>query len=100
MPLQLFFLPAFERSFKSLDAGQKKIVRLLLEAVEAYFASDCTLAEAQKIAPRFFYKQLRKPFYEAGIEGKLRIILRREQSQCFAILVGNHDQIKRFLAGQ
>jgi len=98
MPLYLFFLPSFERSLKVLDAGQKQTVRILLEAIEAYFASDCNLAEAQKIAPRFFYKQLRKPFYEAGIEGKLRLIIRREKSQCFALMVGNHDQVKKFLA--
>ena len=100
MPLYLFFLPSFERSLRALDTGQKVTVRILLEAIEAYFASDCNLAEAQKIAPRFFYKQLRKPFYEPGIEGKLRLIIRREKSQCFALMVGNHDQVKRFLAHQ
>ena len=100
MPLHLFFLPSFERSLKTLDGGQRDIVWLLLEAVQAYYVSDCNLAEAQKIAPRFFYKQLRKPFYEAGLEGKLRLIIRREKSQCFAMMVGNHDQIRRFLASQ
>lgn len=100
MPLDLFFLPSFERSLKVLDAGQKETVGLLLEAIGGYFASDCNLAEARKIAPRFFYKQLRKPFYEAGIEGKLRLIIRREKAQCFALMIGNHDQVKRFLANQ
>lgn len=100
MPLYLFILPSLERSLKILDTGQIKLARLLLEAVQVYFASDCSLIEAQKIVPRFFYKQLRKPFYEAGIESKLRLIIRREKSQCFALLVGNHDQVKRFLSGQ
>ncbi len=100
MPLSLFILPSFDRSLKVLGAEQKEIVRILLEALAAYFDSNCNLAEAQKIAPRFFYKQLRKPFYEAGIEGKLRLIIRREKSQCFALLVGNHDQIKKFLSSQ
>jgi hypothetical protein len=100
MPLELFTIPSFDRSLKSLDAGQKEIVRLLLEALDIYYASNCNLAEAQKIAPRFFYKQLRKPFYEAGIEGKLRLIIRREKSQCYALLIGNHDQIKKFLSSQ
>jgi hypothetical protein len=100
MPLSLFTLSSFERSLKTLDTGQKETVRLLLTALEVYFASDCNLTEAQKNTPGFFYKQLRKPFYEAGIEGKLRLIIRREKSQCFALLVGNHDQIKRFLSNQ
>ncbi|MDD3375570.1 MAG: hypothetical protein PHY73_07620 [Candidatus Omnitrophica bacterium] len=100
MPLYLFTLSSFDRSLKILDAKQKEIIRILLKALETYYTSNCNLAEAQKIAPRFFYKQLRKPFYEAGIEGKLRLIIRREKSQCFALMVGNHDQVKKFLSSQ
>ena len=98
MPLSLSFLPSFEKSLKSFDASQEETVRLLLKAVMIYYASNCDLAEAQKIAPRFFYKQLRKPFYEAGVEGKIRLAIRREGSECFAVLAGNHDHIKRFMA--
>lgn len=98
MPLFLSFLTSFDRSLKSFDAEQKETVRLLLKALMAYYASNCDLAEAQKIAPRFFYKQLRKPFYEAGVEGKIRLVIRREGSECFTIIAGNHDQVKRFLA--
>ncbi len=97
MPLSLSFLPSFERSLKSFDAGREETVRLLLKALMTYYASNCNLTEAQKIAPRFFYKQLRKPFYEAGMERKIRLVVRREGSECFAMIVGNHDQIKRFL---
>ena len=100
MPLNLSFLSSFERSLKSLDTGQKETVRLLLNALLTYYASNGNLSEAQKIAPRFFYKQLRKPFYEAGVEGKIRLVIRREGSECYAILLGNHDQVKRFLANQ
>ena len=100
MPLNLLFLPSFERSLKGLDPEEEKIVRLLLQALSIYYSTNCNLTEAQRIAPRFFYKQLRKPFYETGIEGKLRLIIRREKSDCFAMLVGNHDQVKRFLASQ
>lgn len=100
MSLALLFLPSFERSLKSLDPGQKEIVRLLIDALTAYYASNCDLAEAQKIASRFFHKQLRKPFYEAGVEGKIRLVIRREGAECFAMMVGNHDQVKRFLANQ
>ena len=50
------------------------------------------------IAPRFFFKQLRKPFFEVGIEGKIRIVLRKDENMFTAVLAGNHDQVKRFLA--
>jgi hypothetical protein len=66
--------------------------------LDIYYSSNCSLSEARRIAPRFFYKQLRKPYYEAGIEGNIRVILRREGSNCIAILAGNHDQIEQFLS--
>jgi len=100
MPLSLSFLPSFDRSLKNLDPNQRETIRMLLRALLVYYQSSCNLSEAQKIVPRFFYKQLRKPFYEAGIESKLRLIIKREDSKCVAILAGNHDQVKKFLTGQ
>ncbi len=100
MPLALLYHPAFERSLKKLGHNQIKIIGRILEALKAYYQSNCQLDKAQEIEPRFFYKQLRKPFYEAGVESKIRIIIRREQSNCYVILAGNHDDIKRFLARQ
>jgi len=98
MPLRLYYRPSFERSLKHLGHEQKKIVGLILESLIAYYSSGCNLLEAQKTAPRFFYKQLRRPYYEAGIEATIRVIIRREDENCIVVLVGNHDQIKQFLA--
>jgi hypothetical protein len=98
MPLHLYYRPSFERSLKHLGPEQKKIVGLILESLTAYYSSGCNLQEAQKIAPRFFYKQLRKPYYEAGVEGTIRVVISREGESCIAVLAGNHDQIKQFLA--
>ena len=42
--------------------------------------NEMHLTEAQKIAPRFFFKQLR-----------------REGLALTAVLAGNHDQVRRFL---
>lgn len=100
MSLYLYYRPSFERSIKSLGHEQKEIIGLILEALETYYESGCDLLEAQKVAPRFFHKQLRKPYYEAGVEGTIRIIIRREGERCIAMLAGNHDQIKRFLASE
>ena len=98
MPLHLYYRPSFKRSLEHLGYEQKKIAGLILEALAVYYFSGCDLYEAQKIAPRFFYKQLRKPYYEAGIEGNIRVIIRREGEKGIAILAGNHDQVKQFLA--
>jgi hypothetical protein len=98
MPLRLYYRPSFKRSLKNLGYEQKKTAGLILESLTVYYFNDCDLLEAQKTAPRFFYKQLRKPYYEAGIEGTIRVIIRRENENCIAVLAGNHDQIKQFLA--
>mgnify|MGYP001590861629 CR=1 FL=1 len=98
MPLSLFYSSSFKRSLKRLGHEQKAIAGLIVESLAVYYSADCNLLEAQKTAPRFFYKQLRKPYYEAGIEGSIRVIIKREDDKCIAVLAGNHDQIKQFLS--
>jgi hypothetical protein len=97
MSLKLYYRPSFNRALKHLGYEQRKTVGLILEAVSIYYSSGCSLLEAQKIAPRFFYKQLRRPYYEAGVEGNMRVVIRREGEKCIAIIAGDHGQIKRFL---
>ncbi|MDO8749227.1 MAG: hypothetical protein Q7J72_08975 [Candidatus Omnitrophota bacterium] len=97
MPLRLYYRPSFKRSLKRLGHEQRKIAGLILESLAGYYSNGCNLQEAQKIAPRFFYKQLRKPYYEAGVEGNIRVVISREGENCIAVLAGNHDQIKQFL---
>jgi len=99
VPLHLYYRPSFKRSLKQLGYEQKKIVGLILEALIVYYSSECGILEAQKIAPQFFYKQLRRPYYETGIERNIRVVVRREDEKCIAVLAGNHNQIKQFLAG-
>lgn len=98
MPLYLYFRPSFKRSLKRLGYKQKETAGLILEVLSVYYSSGCDLLQAKKIAPRFFYKQLMKPYYEAGIEGNIRVVIRKEKEKCIAVLAGNHDQIRQFLA--
>jgi len=98
VPLRLYRLPSFERSLRTLGTEGIEIVGRILEVVELYYSSNCDLDAARGIAPRFFYKQLRKPYYEAGIESKIRIVIYREEERCFAALAGSHDEVRRFLA--
>ncbi|MBU1122368.1 MAG: hypothetical protein KKF54_06720 [Candidatus Omnitrophica bacterium] len=98
MPLHLYFRPSFKRSLKPLAQKQKETIALILEAIIVYYSSGCSLMKAQKVTPRFFYKQLRRPYYEAEVERNLRVIFYKENEKCITVLAGNHDQIKRFLA--
>ena len=97
MPLILYFSPAFERSLKTLGTGQRSIAAAILKCLQAYYTHDSSISKAKEYASGFFYKQLRKPYCEAGIESNVRIVLRRERQKCIAMLAGNHDQIRQFL---
>lgn len=98
MPLFLFYRPSFIRSLKKLGAGQKKIIASILACLQAYYEGDCNIDIAREKNSRFFYKQLQKPYYEAGTESNIRVVLRREGQKCIAVLAGNHDQVRQFLS--
>jgi hypothetical protein len=98
MPLLLQYASSFERSCKHLDPHQRAIIARIIESLEIYYLHGCDIAKVVETEARFFYKKLRYDFYEAGVEGKLRVILKKNDSKCVALLAGNHDQIKRFLA--
>lgn len=98
MPLFLYYRPSFSRSLKRLGPDQRKVTAIILKCLLAYYERDCNLAKAQEIDVGFFYKQLRKPYYEAGIESNIRVVLKREGQRCIAVIAGNHDQIKQLLA--
>ena len=97
MPLALYFYPSFERSLKKLSPQQRQTVGYILESLEVYFAHNCNLDAARRVSIRFFYKQLRKPYFEAGVERLIRVLLKREGERCIAVLAGDHDEIKQFL---
>ncbi len=98
MPLRLFRRPSFKRSVKKLGHEQRKIVGTIVEVLYVYYASGCSFEDVRKIAPRFFHKQLRKPYYEAGVEGKTRVIIKIDGEKCLLVVAGNHNQIKQFLS--
>ncbi len=99
MPVTLLFYRTFDRSIKGLDPQQIKIIGLILEALRAYFLHDFNIDAARKVCPGFFYKQLHKPYFEAGVEGRLRVVMEKDGEYIYAIFAGNHDQVRRFLAG-
>ena len=99
MPVTLLFYRTFDRGLKGLDPQQVKTVWFVLDALRAYFLHNFNIDAARKIHPGFFYKQLRKPYFEAGVEGKLRVVMEKDGEDVYVVFVGNHDQIRRFLAG-
>jgi hypothetical protein len=97
MPLHLLFANPFYRCLKQFDVQQIETIELILRALKVYYAANAHISSTQRIAPRFFYKKLRHEWYEAGVEGKLRVVIRKDGLNCTAMFAGNHDQIRRFL---
>jgi len=97
MPLFLYYRPSFTRSLNRLGPAQKKIVARILKSLKAYYGNDCNITKAKEADSGFFYKQLQKPYYEAGVESNIRVVLVREKNKCIAVVAGNHDHIKQFL---
>ena len=81
-----------------MGSEQKKVVGLILEALDVYYSTGCNLLEARRKAPNFFYKKLKGHYYEAGVEKNIRVIISKEGNKCIAALAGSHDQIRQFLA--
>jgi hypothetical protein len=98
MPSSLLYYSSFVRSIKTLAPQQKTTAGSILETMQIYLDSAGNLTEAQRLTPGFFLKKLRTPYYEAGVERQLRIVFEKHDGDFYAILVGNHDQIRRFLA--
>lgn len=69
----------------------------------AIIPRPAAVPQASKRVPRALpvglHKQLRKPYHEAGVDRDLRVVIAREGDKGIAVLAGNHDQIRRFLAG-
>ena len=77
MPYELYYRPSFNRSTKRLGSEQKKVVGLILEVLDVYYSTGCNLSEAQRKSSNFFYKKLRGPYYEAGVEKNIRVIIHK-----------------------
>ena len=86
----------FARQIEALCRPEDLVIGLTTSGNSANVVS--AIEAAKTIAPRFFYKQLRKPYYEAGIESKIRVVIYREGERCFAVLAGSHDEVRRFLS--
>jgi hypothetical protein len=98
MPFTFSLFSSFPRSLKKLGPEQRRTIAGILEALAVYLNTGGNLSEAQKICSHFFFKKLRMPYYEAGIENRLRVVLEKQGGDFYAVFAGNHDDIRRFLA--
>lgn len=83
-------LPSFERSLKALTPQQKQALRRGLHAFNQFLVTGA-------LPPGLGYKKINGDKYELRADIRLRVILKLVADCYYLVLVGNHDQVKRYL---
>ena len=86
----ILILPSFERSVKKLSRQDKEQLVESLEIFNTYLLSG--------EAPfGFRFKKINHDKYEFRINIKLRVIIKITDNDAYLVLVGNHDEVKKYL---
>lgn len=87
------FQPSFDRRFKQLSSPRQRKVRVAIEALLAY------LDRKGPLRPGLGLKNFQGDYWEIRIDLHDRIIFELTDRVIFW-LVGNHDEIRRFMKGR
>ncbi len=85
-----YFAPSFERTYKKLSRRDQELVDDAVEALLSY------LGERKNLPKGVGLKKLTKRYWEIRSSIDLRIIFELDNPLGF-LLVGTHDDIKRFI---
>ena len=85
-----YFTPQFEKSYRKLSSDQQELVDSAIENLLAYFSQRKDLPKGLGL------KRLTKRYWEIRSSLDMRIIFEAEDPIGF-LLVGNHDDIRRFI---
>ena len=87
---QIIALPSFERSFKKLDSHAKKKVIESLEEFNEFLVTG-------KVSVGLGFKKINHDKYEFRVDIRLRVVMKVEGNIFYLVLVGNHDEVRRYL---
>lgn len=85
-----YFAPQFEKSYRKLPKNQQELVDNAVEALLTY------LSEKKDLPKGLGLKRLTKRYWEIRSSLDLRIVFELDNPIGF-LLVGNHDDIRRFI---
>jgi len=87
---KIVVLPLFERSIKKLSPREKERTGQGLERFNTFLVTGQ--------APfGFRFKKINHDKYEFRVDIRLRVIVKAEGDTFYLILVGDHDDVKRYL---
>jgi mRNA-degrading endonuclease RelE of RelBE toxin-antitoxin system len=87
---RILILPSFGRSIKTLTPSEKKQLAMGLNAFK-----DFVFAGKASFGIRL--KKINHDKYEFRVGIRLRVIVKEENDILYLVLVGNHDEVKRYL---
>lgn len=88
--MRYYTSPSFERSLRELDFARKDRIKRAIELAVAFF-------ETGKLPHGLGLKLLHGELWEIRAGLADRIVFRKEKNLVEFLLVGSHDEIKRFL---
>lgn len=86
------FLRSFDRAFKRLSERRRDDVRAAIEALLRFH-------ETGRRTEGIGLKKLRKDFWEIRSDIATRVLFTMNDDCTTFVIVGNHDEIRRFLKG-
>jgi mRNA-degrading endonuclease RelE of RelBE toxin-antitoxin system len=86
----IVLLPSFDRCFKKLDPQAKNRVTDAIKAFDKFLLSgDLTKGPG--------FKKINHDKYEFRVDIHLRVAMKIDQNVCYLVLVGSHDDIRKYL---
>ncbi|HAH20764.1 MAG: hypothetical protein A2Y00_02745 [Omnitrophica WOR_2 bacterium GWF2_43_52] len=86
----IVILPSFERSLKKLTPQEKKQTAESLETFNGMLAFG-------HFPTGLGFKKINHDKYELRVTIRLRVVMKIEGDACYLVLVGNHDEVRRYL---
>lgn len=83
-------LPSFKRFFKKLSSRDKEKIKKTLHQLNDFLISG-------NLPVGLGLKKINYDKYELRVDIHLRIVLKMEKEIVYLVLVGQHDDIKRYL---
>lgn len=83
-------LPSFERAAKKLGPQAKELLAKSLEAFNSFLVSGQLTAGLR-------FKKINHDKYEFRVDIRLRVIVKKEGDAFYLVLVGTHDEVRRYL---
>lgn len=87
---RILILPSFERSVDKLTSREKKQLAKSLDSFNNFIITG-------RASFSLRFKKIDYDKYEFRVNIKLRLIVKEEDDIFYLVLVGSHDEVKRYL---